>query len=125
MGSPPIKTVKDLKVYNESFRLAMEIFNLTKGFPKEEQYSLTDQIRRSSRSVSANIREGFAKRKYEQIFIKQLVDAYGSSEETRTWLEFSVNSSYINQDTFEKLDNEFDKLGAMLNRLIQNWHKID
>ena len=125
MGSPSIKTVKDLKVYNESFRLAMEIFNLTKGFPKEEQYSLTDQIRRSSRSVSANIREGFAKRKYEQIFIKQLVDAYGSSEDTRTWLEFSVNSSYINQDTFEKLDNEFDKLGAMLNRLIQNWHKID
>ena len=125
MGSPSIKTVKDLKVYNESFRLAMEIFNLTKGFPKEEQYSLTDQIRRSSRSVSANIREGFAKGKYEQIFIKQLVDAYGSSEETRTWLEFSVNSSYINQDTFEKLDNEFDKLGAMLNRLIQNWHKID
>jgi four helix bundle protein len=125
MGSPPIKTVKDLHVYTESFRLAMEIFKLTKGFPKEEQYSLTDQIRRSSRSVSANIREGFAKRKYEQIFIKQLVDAYGSSEETRTWLEFSVNSSYINQDTFDKLDNEFDKLGAKLNRLIQNWHKFD
>jgi four helix bundle protein len=125
MSSSPIKTVKDLKVYNESFRLAMEVFHLTKEFPWEEQYSLTDQIRRSSRSVTANIREGYAKRRYEQVFIKQLVDAYGSSEETRTWLEFSVNSTYISQEAFERLDMEFDQLGGMLNRLINNWHKIE
>jgi four helix bundle protein len=125
MSTTPIKTVKDLKVYTESFRLALEIFHLTKGFPKEELYSLTDQIRRSSRSVSANIREGYAKRKYEQVFIKHLVDAYGSSEETRTWLEFSIASFYITQENFEHLDQEFDKLGGMLTRLINNWHKIE
>ncbi len=125
MNSGFIKTVKDLKVYNESFRLAMEIFHLTRAFPKEELYSLTDQIRRSSRSVTANIREGYAKRRYEPVFIKQLVDAYGSLEETRTWLEFSNGSSYITDETFERLDAEYDKLGGMLNRLINNWHKVE
>ena len=125
MNTVPIKNVKDLKVYNQSFDLAIEVFHLTKGFPKEELYSLTDQIRRSSRSVTANIREGYAKRKYEQVFIKHLVDAYGSSEETRTWLEFSVESQYITPEIFDKLDLEYDKLGGMLNRLINNWHKTD
>ena len=103
----------------------MEIFHLTRAFPKEELYSLTDQIRRSSRSVTANIREGYAKRRYEPVFIKQLVDAYGSLEETRTWLEFSNGSSYITDETFERLDAEYDKLGGMLNRLINNWHKVE
>jgi four helix bundle protein len=125
MSSGPIKTVKDLKVYTESFRLAMEVFHLSKEFPKDERYSLTDQIRRSSRSVTANIREGYAKRRYEQVFIKHLVDAYGSSEETRTWLEFAVESTYISKETSDKLDLEFDKLGGMLTRLINNWHKIE
>ena len=72
-----------MKVYNLAYKLAMEVFEMTKKFPKEETYSLTDQIRRSSRSVAINIREGFAKRKYEQVFIRQLNDALGSSEETR------------------------------------------
>lgn len=90
-----IKSVKDLRIYNESYRLAMEIFHLTKRFPKEEIYSLTDQIRRSSRSVPMNIREGYAKKKYEQIFIRHLVDALGSSEETRGWLEFAKDCNYI------------------------------
>lgn len=78
-----IKSIKDLRIYIESYRLAMEVFSFTKQFPKEELYSLTDQIRRSSRSVPMNIREGYAKKKYEQIFIRHLVDALGSSEETR------------------------------------------
>lgn len=77
-----IKSLKDLKVYQLAYELAMEIFEITKTFPPEEKYSLTDQIRRSSRSVPINIREGFAKRKYEQIFIRHLNDALGSSEET-------------------------------------------
>jgi four helix bundle protein len=97
MTSQPIKTVMDLKVYTESFRLSMEVFTLSKRFPKEEQYALTDQIRRSSRSVTANIREGYAKRRYEQVFIKHLTDACGSSEETHCWLEFAMHSSYITQ----------------------------
>ena len=78
-----IKSVKDLKVYNLAFELAMEIFKLTLTFPKDEKYSLTDQIRRSSRSAAINIREGFAKRKYENVFIRHLNDSLGSSEETR------------------------------------------
>lgn len=81
-----IKSIDDLKVYNLAFELAMEIFKLTLNFPKEERFSLTDQIRRSSRSVAINIREGFAKRKYENVFIRHLNDALGSSEETRGWL---------------------------------------
>ena len=78
-----IKSVKDLKVYKVAFDLAMEIFKLTLDFPKEERYSLTDQIRRSSRSVAINIREGFAKKRYENVFIRHLNDSIGSSEETR------------------------------------------
>ena len=77
-----IKSVKDLKVYQIAYQLAMEIFEITKKFPKKETYSLTDQMRRSSRSVAINIREGFAKRKYEQVFIRHLNDSLGSSEET-------------------------------------------
>ena len=85
-----IKSVRDLKIYNVAYKLAMEIFEITKKFPKEETYSLTDQIRRSSRSVAVNIREGFAKKRYENIFIKHLNDSLGSSEETRSWLDFSI-----------------------------------
>jgi len=77
------KSVKDLRIYTESYRLAMLVFHLTKRFPKEELYSLTDQMRRSSHSVTMNIREGYAKKKYEQIFNCHLVDALGSSKETR------------------------------------------
>ncbi len=80
----------DLEVYRLAFDLAMEVFELTKKFPKEEKYSLTDQIRRSSRSVPINIREGFAKRRYENLFIRHLNDAMGSSEETRGWLDFRL-----------------------------------
>ena len=82
-GEVGIKSVKDLKVYKVAFDLAMEIFKLTLDFPKEERYSLTDQIRRSSRSVAINIREGFAKKRYENVFIRHLNDSIGSSEETR------------------------------------------
>lgn len=86
-----IKNVKDLKVYRLAHKLAMEIFEITKTFPKEETYSLTDQMRRSSRSVSINIREGYAKRRYEQVFIRHLNDSLGSSEETRGWLDFAAD----------------------------------
>ena len=92
-----IKSIKDLKVYNLAFELAMEIFKLTLNFPKEERYSLTDQIRRSSMSVAINIREGFAKRKYENVFGRHLNDSLGSSEETRGWLDFSIRCGYISQ----------------------------
>ena len=118
----PIRSVKDLKVYEVSYQLAMEIYFLTKSFPKEEQYALTDQIRRSSRSVTANIREGFAKRFYENIFIRHLVDSLGSSEETRTWLEFARDCDYLAHEKFEILNNKYDEVSAMLTSLLKKWH---
>ena len=117
-----IKSVKYLRIYTESYRLAMEVFLLTKRFPKEELYSLTDHIRRSSRSVPMNIREGYAKKKYEQIFIRHLVDALGSSEETRGWLEFSKDCNYITSPEQETLDADYSNLGGMINNLIKAWH---
>jgi len=116
-----IKTVKDLKVYLLSYELAMDIFEMTKRFPKEETYSLIDQIRRSSRSVAINIREGYAKRKYEQVFIRHLNDSLGSSEETRGWLEFSKDCKYITEDKFEELNSRYDEISAMIYRLINKW----
>jgi len=119
-----IKSVKDLKVYNIAFELAMEIFSLTQGFPKEEQYSLTDQMRRSSRSVAINIREGFAKKRYENVFIRHLNDAIGSSEETRGWLDFSLRCRYIDPKMHEKLDRSYDEVNAMLYSLMKNWKPL-
>jgi four helix bundle protein len=119
-----IKSVKDLKVYSLAFELAMEIFKLTLNFPKEERYSLTDQIRRSSRSVAINIREGFAKRKYENVFIRHLNDSLGSSEETRGWLDFAISCRYINQRSHKSLDGRYDEINAMLFSLMNNWKTI-
>ena len=116
-----IKSVRDLDVYRLAFKLAMKVFELTKKFPKEETYSLTDQIRRSSRSVPINIREGFAKRRYENVFIRHLNDSIGSSEETRGWLDFSVRCRYINKDTHQRLDKSYDEVNAMLYSLMKNW----
>jgi four helix bundle protein len=119
-----IKSVKDLKVYNIAFELAMEIFKVTQDFPKEEKYSLTDQMRRSSRSVAINIREGFAKKRYENVFIRHLNDAIGSSEETRGWLDFSVRCRYIDPKMHEKLDSSYDGVNAMLYSLMKKWKPI-
>ena len=120
-----IKSIKDLRVYNLAYKLAMEVFEMTKKFPKEETYSLTDQIRRSSRSVAMNIREGFAKRKYEQVFIRQLNDAFGSSEETRGWLDFSLDCKYISKEEHETLDMQYDEVNAMLYSLMKHWENFD
>ena len=119
-----IKKCSDLDVYNLSFDVAMEIFKETKHFPKEELYSLVDQIRRSSRSVPANIREGFAKRKYVDVFIRHLNDALGSSEETMTWLDFSQQCGYLAKDKHIVLSKQYEKIGAMLYKLMQNWEKF-
>ncbi len=112
---------KDLEVYQLSFDSAVEIFKVTRSFPKEERYSLIDQIRRSSRSVSANIREGFAKRRYKDVFLRHLNDALGSSEETMTWLDFSFSSSYIDEASYEGLLSRYRRIGAMLYGLIKKW----
>ncbi len=119
-----IRSVKDLKVYNEAFNLSMDIFMVSKDFPVSERYSMTSQIVRSSRSVTANIREGYAKRQYEQIFIRHLVDALGSSEETRCWLDYALTCKYLTNEKHTELDKSYAKLSAMIYSLQKNWKKL-
>jgi four helix bundle protein len=109
-----IKSVRDLVVYQRAFRAAMKIFEITKTFPKEETYSLTDQMRRSSRAVCTNLSEGWRKRKYKAVFINKLTDAEQEAAETQTWLEFSHECRYIDEQTYKTLDKEYDEIFAML-----------
>ncbi|HKB43831.1 MAG TPA: four helix bundle protein [Chitinophagaceae bacterium] len=116
-----IKTVFDLEVFKISYQSAMDIFHITRNFPKEERYSLTDQIVRSSRSISANIAEGWGKRIYENEFKKHLIYAMGSLEETKAWLYFSKDCSYINVEAFGNFEKKLDELGAKIYKLFENW----
>ena len=117
----PIRKVRDLDIYNLSFDLAMDIYRLTLKFPKEEKYSLTDQIRRSSRSIAGNIAEGFGKRHYVANFKRHLIDAMGSLEETKFWLEFSEACEYINSEVFDSLYTRYEDLGAKIYKLHETW----
>jgi four helix bundle protein len=109
------KRVQDLEVYNLAFETAMEIFEITKSFPREEKYSLIDQIRRSSRSVCANLAEGWRKRKDKTVFINKLLDAAQEAAETQTWLEFALKCNYITADLYEELYERYEHIFAMLN----------
>ena len=99
----------------------MEIFWLTKKLPKEELYSMTDQVRRSSRSVPANIVEGWAKRAYENVFKRHLIDATGSAEETKLWLNFALDCNYIEQEEHRNILARYDEIGKMLHGLHDSW----
>jgi four helix bundle protein len=112
-----IRTVRDLNVYRKAFDSAMEIFELTKKFPKEETYSLTDQIRRASRSVCSNLSEGWRKRRYKAVFLNKLTDSGQEAAETQTWLEFSFHCKYIDEETFQRLDDNYEHIFAMLNSM--------
>ena len=100
-----IASYKDLRVYQNAMAAAMEIFQLSKIFPPEEKYSLVDQMRRSARSVCANIAEAWRKRRYKAAFIAKLSDAESEACETQVWIEFANRCNYINVETMEKLDN--------------------
>ncbi len=119
-----IKAVTDLEVFNISYQTAMEIFLMTRNFPKDEKYSLTDQLVRASRSVAANIAEGFGKRVYENEFKRHLIYATGSLEETKTWLLFSRDCGYINTEAHAAYEKKLDELGAKLYKLYENWKKF-
>lgn len=108
---------RDLNVYQLSFECAKEIFRLTKSFPKEETYSLTDQIRRSSRSVCANIGEGYRKRIYPKSFTSKMTDADGEATETSIWLDFALDCDYINEVTHASLFAKYEQIGRMLNTM--------
>ena len=109
-----IRSARDLEVYKLAFDSAMEIFEISKKFPKEEQYSLTDQMRRSSRSVCANLAEGWRKRRYKAVFVNKLTDSEQEAGETQTWLEFALKYEYINNETFKRLDEKYEHIFAML-----------
>ena len=108
-----INSVRDLEVYKVAFETAMEIFEISKKFPKEEKYSLTDQMRRSSRSVCTNLAEGWRKRRYKAVFINKLSDASQEAAETQTWLEFALRCGYIDNESFKKLNEKYEHIFAM------------
>ena len=105
-----ISVHRDLEVYKKAFDAAMRIFNLSKSFPKEETYSLTDQIRRSSRSVCANLAEAWRKRRYEKAFISKLSDSEGEAAETQVWLEFAAKCGYMLREDAGELYNTYDSI---------------
>ena len=105
-----ITTHRDLEVYSKAFDAAMELFEASKGFPKEETYSLTDQVRRSSRSVCANLAEAWRKRRYEAAFVSKLSDCEAEAAETQTWIEFAVKCDYMNRDVGAKLYKIYDEV---------------
>ena len=111
---------KDLIVYQKAYKLAMEIFEISKSFPKEEKYSLTDQMRRSSRSVTACIAESWAKRRYEKAFVSKLTDSLGEEYETENWIDYSKDCKYIREETHERLLSEYDEVRKMLISIINN-----
>lgn len=119
-----IKHYRDLDVYQKAFAVAMKIYEITKSFPKEEKYSLVDQIRRSSRSVCSNIAEAWRKRKYIAAFRNKLTDAMQEASETQSWLEFCLACKYIDRDIFEEIDREYEEILSMLNSVEKNAEKF-
>lgn len=119
-----IKSHKDLKVYQLAFETALMIHEITKSFPKEERYSLTDQIRRCSRSVCANLAEAFRKRRYPKNFVSKLSDSEAESCETQVWLDFAYSFGYLNEKTHCDLYDKFEHIIAMLiimSNKPENW----
>ncbi|MCL7762457.1 four helix bundle protein [Polaribacter sp. Z014] len=110
----------DLLAFKKSFSLAMKIFEISKSFPKEEKYSLTDQLRRSSRSVSANISEAYRKRQYPKHFVSKLSDSDAENSETLTWLMFAVKCNYLDRNLFDNLSAENLEVGKLINYMINN-----
>ncbi len=118
-GSPRAKSFKDLLVYEKAHQTSQTIFEISKRFPKEETYSLTDQIRRSSRSIGAQIAEGWGKRRYVKHFISKLTDADAEVQETQHWILVALSCNYLVPAHAEKLDAELCEIGRMLHSMMQ------
>lgn len=115
---------KDLIVYKKAYKLSISIFRVTKDFPREEIFSLTDQIRRSSRSIGSNIAESWGKRRYVKSFIAKLVDSQAEACETRHWLDQSLTYKYIDSEQYKELTGLLMEIQKMLNAMIQNPNKF-
>jgi len=111
---------RDLKVYQLSYESAKEIQQLTKSFPGEERYSLTDQVRRSSRAIPAIISEAWKKRRYPKSFVSKLIDASGEQAETTVWLDFARDFKYLSEQDWDGLIERYEEIGAMLHAMIEN-----
>jgi four helix bundle protein len=112
------KSFRDLVVYKNARSVAKEIFEITKSFPRDEMYSLTDQVRRSSRAIGAQIAEAWAKRRYEKHFVSKLTDADGEQQETQHWIEIAEDCRYLNQAQAKRLNKALAEIGSMLNSMI-------
>jgi four helix bundle protein len=123
MARTTVKNFRDLRVYQAARSASLEIFVLSKKFPPEEKYSLTDQIRRAARSVSANIAEGWKKRRYPASFVSKLTDADSEAGEVQSWLDSCLDCDYITRQEFEDLDETYRRIGAQLNSMIQRPHQ--
>jgi len=115
-----ISSATELDIYKRAYRLAMDVFDVSKSWPSEERFALIDQIRRSSRSVCANLREAWAKRRYEAHFISKLTDADGENAETGTWLDFAKDCGYLKPEEHIKLIEDCHATGAMLGAMMKN-----
>ncbi len=115
-----INSAKELKVYQAAYDLSMEIFEISKTWPPDERYSLTDQIRRSSRSICSNLREARAKRRYEAHFISKLTDSDGENSETDTWLDFARDCGYLGIAEHDRLTEKCRSVGKMLGSMLKN-----
>lgn len=115
---------RDLIVYKKAFAVAMKIFQITKKFPKEETYSMVDQMRRSSRSVCSCIAEAYRKRKYQGYFVNKISDADGENSETIVWLEFALACNYLTYEEQQTLEQNAEEVGRMLNSMIENPEKF-
>lgn len=111
---------RELIAYKKSFDLSMKIYHLSKSFPQEEKYSLTDQVRRSSRSVCANLAEAYRKRRYINHFISKLTDCDAENSETNVWLEFALQCDYISQQQYIELSEGNQEVGKLINYMINN-----
>ncbi len=115
---------KDLKVYNLAYELAMEIFNRSRIFPEEERYSLTSQVRRSARSVAANIAEGYRKRQYPAMFASKVADADAEATETQVWIDFARDCGYLSAEEHKRLISGYHELGRMLSGILAKPEKF-
>jgi len=109
---------RGLKTYQISYALAMEIFTVTKGFPREERYALVDQMRRSSRSIVANIAEGYRKKPYPRSYLSKLIDADGELAETQVWIDFALDCGYLTADQHQTLGHRYAEVGRLLSGLL-------
>lgn len=118
-----IESYRDLRVYQSAMDAAMRIFEITKAFPPTEKYSLVDQVRRSSRSVSANLAEAWRKRRYKAAFIAKLSDAESEAAETQVWVDFSIRCRYVDKNTQKELDDAYEKVIAQIVKMIDEADK--